>query len=78
MNDELHRIFLVGIEVWRLDEEALDFIAVAHPSNQKDSSGDMATWESIGLIHAREWLRLFGQYGDGGRVVAVFRLPAEL
>jgi hypothetical protein len=28
VNDELHRIFLVGIKVRRLDEEALDFVVV--------------------------------------------------
>src|SRR5437870_6572357 len=44
MDEELHGIFLAGIKVRRLDQEALNFVVVS-AGEPEGLEGDMATWE---------------------------------
>ena len=57
MDEELHGIFLVGVEVGRLDEEALDFVAVGagEPEGFEGGHGDLG---EDGVVDMGKRLRL--------------------
>src|ERR1700693_1644895 len=72
VDEELHGIFLAGIEVWRFDQEALDFVVVCalKPEGLQRRHRDIRESSIVQVSQALRWMsKLFGYAPLGTRFV---------